>query len=97
MTGLPLGVVFAVNEIVRVVVADQDHVASPPAIAAVGSAPRLEFFAAEAGATAPAVPSLYLDDTFVDKHARYCAQSPGVANPRLTPLRAEPYLALFRP
>jgi hypothetical protein len=68
MPGFAVWPVFAVDEIVRVVVAHEDDIAAPAAVATVGSAPGFELLAAEADAPAPAVPRLHLDDTLVDKH-----------------------------
>ena len=52
---MPVRLVFVVDEVVRVDVADQDHVAAAAPIAAVRPAPRLVLFAAEANAAAPAI------------------------------------------
>ena len=67
--GLPVGLVLVVHEVVRVDVADEDDVAAPPAVAAVGAAPGLVFFPAEAHAAAPAVTGLKFNCALVDKHS----------------------------
>jgi hypothetical protein len=51
----PVGLKFVVHEVIRVYVANQHDIATAAAIAAVGAAPRLIFFAAEADASPSAV------------------------------------------
>jgi hypothetical protein len=60
--------VLIVDKVVRIVVAQQDHVATAAAVTAIGAAPRLIFLAAKAYAAVTAVTGLNLDNTFVDKH-----------------------------
>ena len=74
--GPPVRLEPEVDEVVRVVVADQDDVAAVAAVAAVGPAPRLVFLAAEADAAAPAVTGFGLDHALVDKHGS-TLQNPG--------------------
>ena len=77
--GAPVRLVLVVHEIVRVVVAHEDHVAPLAAVAAVRAAPRLIFFAAKADAAASAIARLGLDHTLVDKHGVNGAESPALA------------------
>src|SRR5690606_2330200 len=65
---VPVRRVFVVDEIVAVVVAQKDHVATPAAVAAVETAPRLVLLAAEAHGSATTVTGLDFDYTLVDEH-----------------------------
>jgi hypothetical protein len=64
----PVRLVFIVHEIVRVVVAHENDVTSPAAVAAIWPTPGLVFLTTEADTTAAAVAGLDFDDTLVDKH-----------------------------
>src|SRR5690606_39462201 len=81
--GLPVRLVFEIDQIVRVVVAAQDHVAALPAVPAVGAAEGLKFLTPEAGASATSVAGPGFDDAFVDKHGRDRAESPRLAKGRI--------------
>ena len=66
--GFPVGLIFVVDEIIGVVVAHEDDVSAASAIAAVGAAPGLVFFAAEGHAAAPAVAGFHFNHALVDEH-----------------------------
>src|SRR3954469_9593120 len=51
----PVGLEFKIDEVVRVVVTTQDPVPPLATVTAVRTPPRLVFFTAKAGATAPAI------------------------------------------
>jgi hypothetical protein len=70
----PVRLEFIVDQIVGIVVAQKNNVATPSTIAAVGAAPRLILFAAKAYAAATTVTGLYFDNAFVDKHERRVAE-----------------------
>jgi hypothetical protein len=66
----PVGLVLKIDQIVGIVVSDEDHIATAPAVSAVGATPRLIFLAAKAYAAVTAVAGLNFDNAFVDKHRR---------------------------
>ena len=66
--GVPVRLVFVVDEVVGVVVAKKDNVTATTAIATVGATPRLIFFAAEAHGSTTAVTGLNFNYTLVYEH-----------------------------
>jgi hypothetical protein len=84
--GAPMRLIFIIDEVVCVVVADEDDVAAATAIATIGAAPRFVLLAAKANATATAVSGLEFYYTLVDKHARHDAERPPFAKGRICKL-----------
>src|SRR4051812_584042 len=65
---MPVRLVFVVDEIVGVHVTQQHDIASPPAVAPVGTAPGFEFLAAKRDAAAATVSGRQFHSTLVNKH-----------------------------
>src|SRR6185295_16370373 len=71
---VPMRLIFVVDEIVRVDVAQENDVATPAAIATVGPAPRFIFLAPKTDTTAPAITRRKLYCAFVNKHSIHDAE-----------------------
>jgi len=66
--GAPVWLIFVINQVIGVNVADEYDIAPAAAIATVGSTPRFVFLAAKGHAAPTAVTGAYFDYTFVNKH-----------------------------
>ena len=66
---------FVVDEVVRVYIPKKHDIPTAPTIAAVGSAPRLVFFAAEADTASSTITGSKLHRAFVDKHSVHNAEA----------------------